>query len=165
MIFWIILAVTVLVILGSFFWDVDESPVLTVFAILVVFGVAALGVLFAQALLGDRTTTVQQYQLNALVSQTRQEGAYFFLGTGVAEETPVYTYVEVSGDGGIRIKQAPIRSSVIYETAEQPRMELVRAYGDSWWIAPWPVEAVGNAVEYRFFIPPGSVFEGYEVTP
>lgn len=162
MIFWAVIALAAVLIVCSWVWSYEPviSSALTVFITVV----ALLVTVGVQGVWGERTTDTHRSDLGALVTRAATSGAYFFLGTGVAEEKPVYRYISVDEDGGHRMSSAPVAQSVVYETDDQPYVEIVREYGNSWWIMPWPVLAP-SGIDYRFFIPEGSIYAGYEVAP
>lgn len=114
-----------------------------------------------------------EYGLRALITEEATEthaGGVFFLGFGYASssttEVDSISYIQTAADGGNTIHKVGIGESVIYEGSDSPYVEewQTRWESNGWWV-PWELTGYDFGTTYRFHIPTGSIYEGYEVTP
>lgn len=163
MVFWVVTGVILVTLVVVLFTDGGEDAAPKLGIATMVWGLVVIILTFAQAMSSHSyERVVKKYDLTALTNNTEQEGAYFFLGTGVSEDTPVYQYIQRDADGGNQLKSVSINRSTVYEVTTQPRMEVITAYGDSWWM-PWPVPRASGST-YKFYIPEGSITQTFNVS-
>jgi hypothetical protein len=161
MLFWILLTITVLIVVGTVLAD-DWTPFASGFLALVVCSVVGfLALMVCWGTIGAnhdlvRTTT---YQLRALGTSTGIEGRSYFLGGGYIKDKRVLNYI-TDESGAIRVQQSDAGASTIYENSTAPTV-IVRHYDhNNGWLVPWPG---GSDDTYEFRIPAGSVMSDYTV--
>lgn len=183
MAFWIALAVIVIVIVIGIIYAVREGYFEAFFptaGITVVLALVSLIIIGPGAeASATRTTELEStYTLRALVTKDSTESsgsAVFFLGFGYAEggsaTVTSISYIQTAADGGNTLEKVGISDAVIYEDllpGETPYVEeWVEHFETTGAWLPWTVEGVSRFAPtvYRFHIPDGSIYEGYEVNP
>lgn len=158
--------------IGEIFFDEGYGPALF-FAI---FGGAATLFLmfgFFPHMAGEqgeaRPISAQKLDLQALGTDTATQGESYrgvFLGRGWIDEKQVISYVYETDDGGYVLSRANAAESVIYEGEEdQPYVQITKyELIPNGWFAPFYSGWELND-QYQFFVPDGSVTDGYVVTP
>ena len=100
--------------------------------------------------------------LVAIAPDTETPGAYFFLGSGVSEEKPIFQYIQRSPEGFSEIKTIPVSDAKIYEDSSvDPYISIMSVKMEAWWLAPWPVDTLARDI--YFHIPEGSITSNYTV--
>ena len=105
-------------------------------------------------------TLVGTAPLVALNTDDRNPGGYFFLGTGVVGEEPVYAYI-VDSEWGAELTSIPVDKARVREGEDEPRIEYWAACDNAIYV-PWPTCSTPLVV---FNIPTGSIVRDFQVAP
>ena len=116
-----------------------------------------------------RPISAEKRDLQALSTDTAVQGQTYrgvFLGRGWIDEKQVISYVYENADGGFVLDRSNASESVIYEGEEDQPYVRVTKYElvPNGWFAPF---AGGWTAldQYEFYVPDGSVSDGYVVAP
>lgn len=166
----------ILIIVGYWIADfVDGEGMMGAIAV-TIFGTAGAIILMFGVLPGlagqgaeVRPISAEKHDLQALATDTAVQGESYrgvFLGRGWIDDKQVISYVYETDDGGYVLDRSNAEQSVIYEGEEdQPYVQITKyEIVPNGWFAPF-VNGWSVLDEYQFYVPDGSVSDGYVVTP
>lgn len=178
MVFYICMGLTALVLLFVWFviWtdEFEEWLLKLWYSFLFTLAAAAIAGVVTVILIGISYSTSdnsewvlkseEETSLVALKTADNTSGEFhggLFASYGYIEGQRVINYISKDEGGGIRTDYATADSSIIYETDDSPRMVAQVFHRGNYWVLPWNVM---NGYTNLFYVPPGSVVEGYEIT-
>ena len=166
MIFWILVALIVIITFCVFVGQWDDSygsPFLAGFFTLFVGSVIGFLIFLAcGSWIPYNTDLVREdtYQLKAIGNNSAIEGRSYFLGGGYIKDKRVLNFISQRDGGAIHVERAYANDSTIFEGSENATV-IVRHYDHvNGWVSPWPL---GDTDLYEFRIPAGSVVESYSL--
>jgi hypothetical protein len=163
MIFWILAILTVLIAIGVFITQWDDSygmPFMGAFLTLIGGGAVTFFVVMLCMFIPTNHDLVSDdtYQLKAIGTNSAIEGRSYFLGGGYIKDKRVLNYISQRDGGAIHVEQAEAEDSTIYEGSSDATVRARHYDHVNGWVAPWPL---GSHNEYEFRIPNGSVADSY----
>lgn len=111
------------------------------------------------AALGTHPEPVHNYQLLNIRDASGLSGS-FFLGSGTIDEEPVFYYYARRDDGSIFLDHVFADYATIYETSEQPHIEITEEFSNHPKIAFSPDAGLKGA---NIYIPPNSVVTNFSL--
>lgn len=161
MLFWIFIAVIIIVGLIFGYLDIIASGVLASFLAVIVFGLT-LGLLTTFQYGNSSVSTVSRetLKLKALGnSNATTVSRGYYLGGSYLGTKRVLNYMTDSS-GAVRVEAADARTSTVYEDTEASKanVTIYHQVVHNDWLIPWNI---GSQDSYDFHIPAGSVAESY----
>jgi len=163
-IFWILLAVTILATMWAFgAWIYEGFGMALVVSLLTAACVAFVGFLIFVACgswipWNNDTVSDGTYKLKAIGNASAIEGRLYFLGGGYVNDKRVLNFISQRDGGAIRVEQAEAGDATIFEGSASATVQVKHIDHINGWVSPWPL---GSHDEYEFRIPTGSVAESY----
>ena len=122
--------------------------------------------MIANIVVSRSTEKINTYELRAIRTGDQISGN-FFLGSGSIDGKPVYRFFYIARDGKIWLDQVYAYQAAIREEDTRPIVDVweikrVRRLSVFWTVLP-PMR--DTKYYWEFHIPPGSVFQGYELKP
>jgi hypothetical protein len=176
MIFWILVALVVIVIVFTFIAVCrdeysDGGMAVGITVIIGVFSAVIAGLLMVLVWWWGVSVTPfepvreKQTSLRAIETRDSVEGGFsggVFASYGYVNGTRVISYVTQAEDGGIRLGYVRAALSVVYEGEENPYLKTVTYEKNNWIFAPWSLEGIDN---YEIHVPEGSVTDSFSIAP
>lgn len=167
MIFWVLLVLAVLVVVGTFVWFafLDDLRMGIGFglltALLAAIGSAIVGggLLALSLLIPGGKVTHETFPLRALATSSTVQGR-FFLGSGYVNGERTLNYV-AQDNGYARIDQGIGTASRIFEGSTKPTVTEYTYWYSNGWVLPWEFK---TGYSWDFRVPSGSILEDYTIT-
>jgi len=167
MIFWILIALSVVIIGWTFAATLSDAYNGLGFSLLCG-AMSAVACAFVGGLIfvacgtripyGHEVVKDDTYKLKAIGNSSALEGRTFFLGGGYIKDKRVLNFISQRDGGAIRVEQAEAEDAAIYEGSKDATVRIKHIDAVNGWVSPWPL---GSGDEYEFRIPTGSVVESY----
>lgn len=109
------------------------------------------------------TTTKKLVAVATKDSIEGRMGGSIFASYGYVYGVRTISYLSKNEDGAIQVGQVYAENSYVYEGDEKPRVETHHWFKENGWFFPFGV--VQTAETYSFYVPTGSVADGYEIAP
>lgn len=180
MIFWILVAIAVIVVLTVavkfcndtyYTWgDIIGATLFTavVSAVVVAIYTLAAGFLITGTMASQRVSSVKTYELQAITNGEDQRGkasAFFLVAAGSWDTEQVFKYLYKDERGAFRLDKVNAEDAYIYEDdVIAPRLVITKyeSYDDSGIWLPWEVAKHWGTMR-EFTVPVGSVLNQYDV--
>lgn len=173
MLFWIFLAVVILVTVIFFIQGVSEwgdvqdgvfNGLIALFVSGLVSALIMLGVgsWWMKPYILDQHT--DSYDLKALSTSETVEGQFrggLFVSSGYVDGKQIFTYIQSEGDGYF-LRQFDAEDAIVYQGDYDPEIKVTTYRWGNPWFVPWDR---GENQTAEFYVPEGSVANTYEVTP
>lgn len=173
MLFWILVGIVSALVVIAFAVGVSEwgditDGLLNGFMALLFSGIAALLILLAVGSWWMKPYILEQhtneYELRALSNSETVEGQFrggLFVSSGYVDGKQIFTYIQSEGEGYV-LRQFDAEDAIVYQGDYAPKIEVTTYRWGNPWIFPFDRGETQGAV---FYVPDGSVANGFEVTP
>jgi hypothetical protein len=173
MIFWILLALSILVAVVVWrvnYLDGAEIGEATAFSAcgLILAATASAIIFFAGfswwIYFPAEIKSENTYSLQAIDAGDSIHGRSYFLGGGYIDGNRVVNYIRDNGSGGYLVKSVDGDDAVIYQDTKSGSSDatvIIREYDYiNPWVLPWPI---GDTFTAEFHVPYGSIIEDYQI--
>jgi len=166
MIFWILVALTAIIVIGTFAVNVTDPyggfgfALAASFLALIISAVVGFLTIMFCSLIPTNHDLIRDdtHKLKALGNNTTTTGRFYFLGGGYIDGKRVLNFISEHNGGAIKVEKADAEDATIYEGNDTATVRVRHFDHNNGWVTPWPL---GSHTTYEFRIPEGSVVESY----
>jgi hypothetical protein len=160
-IFYVVLAIVVILVLADIFYFEDGLfSFISIFAGAIVIGIVSLVAVGTPTV--SEEVRRETHTLRALDTRESSASYRFYLSSGYNNGQPGFNYLREEGDATVMRFAQNWQARVYEDNPETPSVDVIYYHGYNTILVPWPSRDFWNV---EFHVPEGSVSNEIQVTP